>query len=143
MKPGKLIITSALLFTVSLIYAEDKISIGDTYGTWVNADYNERSEVALVIFNPDGSAVGYAKDTDTEISWTAQLTITDSWYDEDGNLWIKREGDLVSGARTYFYYWLEKYSSDGSVWEYVWRGSGYPTEMSLIGGNYEIHYRQD
>jgi hypothetical protein len=143
MKPTTLILVIVLFIAVSISFADDKITIEDTYCAWVNADYNERSESALVIFNPDGSAVGYAKDTDTEIYWTAQLTITDSWRDEDGNLWIKREGNLVYWARTHFEYWLEKYSSDGSVWELVWRESGYPTEMSLIGGNYGIYYRQE
>jgi hypothetical protein len=126
MKTRMFAIVIVLFLAVSLSFAEDKITIEDTYCAWVNADYNERSESALIIFNPDGSAA-----------------ITDSWHDEDGNLWIKREGSLVYWGRPHFYYWLEKYSSDGSVWESVWRGSGYPTEMSLIGGNYGIHYRQE
>jgi len=48
-----------------------------------------------MILNPDQTDVGYAKETDTEPAWIAQYTITDSWYDNEGNLWIKREVTYV------------------------------------------------
>jgi len=141
MKSGKLIITIAFLFTVSLIYAEDKISIGDTYGTWLNADYNFSGQNAKILITPEGIVEEYNKDTDTEPIYRSQRTITASWHDSDGNLWMKcKLVELDMGEKRYE---LDKFSDFGKVWELVWRGSDFPDEMSPIGGSYEIHYRQD
>ena len=78
-----------LFLAVSLSFGEDKISIDDIYGTWVNPDYNEKGQYAKIINNPDGTYEWYSKDTDTEPAWTGQHTITDSWHDRKGNLWVK------------------------------------------------------
>ncbi len=66
----------------------DKITIDDIYGTWVNLDYNYTGQYAKVVINPDGIMIGYAKETDKEAKWIGQFTITDSWHDNEGNLWI-------------------------------------------------------
>ena len=144
MKTRTVVLAIVLLIVVSPSFAEDKISIDDSYGTWVNSDYNEKGQDAKVVINPDGTVVSYAKETDKEPNWTGQFTITDSWHDNEGNLWINREGIAV---KTYdipqYIYLLYKFSNDGTVCELVWSGVDYPTEMSPIGGNYEIHYRQE
>ncbi len=79
-----------------------------------------------------------------------EKTIIGSWYDKEGNLWIKwtifweeerssyKEpvgGDLYS-------YGLFKFSDSGKTRESVRSAQDYPDEMSLIAGNYAIHYRQ-
>ena len=151
MKTRMLILVIILLFTVSVSFAGGKISIEDTYGTWVNADYNEKGQYVKEIDHPDGTYVLYLKLTDTEPTWIGEKTIIDSWYDKEGNLWIKctifweeerssyeRE---VGGQSTS--YRLYKYSDSGKVRESVWSYQDYPDEMSPIGGNYAIHYRQE
>ncbi|MHA2344572.1 MAG: hypothetical protein ACXADW_22170 [Candidatus Hodarchaeales archaeon] len=55
-----------LLLVISLSFAEDKISIEDIYGTWVNSDYNEKGQIAKVVINHDGSEFGYHNETSTE-----------------------------------------------------------------------------
>jgi hypothetical protein len=143
MKFKTLIIVIALLFAASVSFAGDKISIDDIYGTWINSEYKFGMYEAVIILNPDGTIVGYDKETDAEPEYTCQSTITDSWYDNEGNLWIKFDGPGVGVLNPNFYlYWLNKFSHDGTVWESVFSGVDYPTELSLIGGNYIIYYRQ-
>jgi len=143
MNARTLVFMVAIILAVPISFAEDKIEIEDTYGTWVNSDYNEKGQDAKVVINPDGTVVSYAKETDKEPKWTGQFTITDSWHDNEGNLWINREGIAVKTEQmSQYIYLLYKFSNDGTVCELVWSGADYPTEMSPIGGNYEIHYRQ-
>ena len=78
----------------------------------------------------------------TKPSFTFSYTLSDSWYDNEGNFWIKYtfysfEEDGYSG------YIIFKFSDSGKVRESVWSGAKYPDEMSQIGGNYAIHYRQE
>ena len=129
-----------LLFAVSLLFAEDAISIDDIYGTWVNADYNEKAPRAKWIRHNDGTLELYNKVNDNETSYTGKETMTGSWYDEEGNLWTQSITFFNDGSMSYL---LSKYSDSGNVWELVWSEAKYPDEMSPIGGNYSIYYRQE
>ncbi len=140
MKSRMLILVIILLFTVSVSFAGGKISIEDTYGTWVNADYNEKGQFAKVINNPDGTYEMYNKDTDTEPVWKDKYTVTDSWHDRKGNLWVK--STFVNDVTGLTGYKLSKYSKDGTTWENVWSAGDYPAEMSPIAGTHSILYRQ-
>ena len=140
MKTRALVMVIVLLIVVSLLFAEDKISVDNTYGTWVNSDYNEKGQAAKVVSNPDNTFEFYNTETHTETTWTAKITITDSWNDSEGNLWIKfiaywNESDATS-------YYLSKHSNSGTVWEMVGSGIDYPKELSPIAGLYFILYRQ-
>jgi hypothetical protein len=140
-----------VLLAVSVSFAGDKISIDDIYGTWINADYNTKGQMAKVIEHPDGTYDRYLKVTDPEPTWIAEKTITGSWYDEEGNLWVKCTYFFEEERSSYqreeggkiTYYGLYKFSDSGKVRESVWSVQDYPDEMSPIGGNYEIHYRQE
>ena len=142
MKTRMFVLVIILLFAVPSSFAEDKIKIEDTYGTWVNPDYNVSNPAEVIICNPDGTVIGYSKATDTDIDWTHQYTLTDSWYDDEGNLFVQYEADVYRVQTSAHLYFLNKFSDDGTVWEFVWSGVDYPTEVSLIGGNYTIYYRQ-
>jgi hypothetical protein len=145
MKPRVLVLVIALVLVVSLSFAGDKISLDDIYGTWVNSDYNEKAQSAKIVSNPDGTELLYSKETDTEPAWTSESTITDYWYDEEGNLWVKYSWvnkELEASGYTSSGYSLSKYSDSGTVCESVWSQVDYPDEISPIGGNYEIYYRQ-
>jgi hypothetical protein len=143
MKFKTLIIVLALLFAASVSFAGDKISIDDIYGTWVNPDYKFGFAEEVIILNSDGTIVGYQYKTDIAPEYTCQSNIADSWYDNEGNLWIKFDGPCVGILNPNFYtYWLNKFRHDSMVWESVWSEVDYPTEMSPIGGNYVIYYRQ-
>ena len=143
MKTILLVAVIILLFVVTISFAEDQIRIEDSYGTWVNPDYNIANPAEVIICKPDSTLSGYAKATDTDIDWTLQYTITDSWYDEEGNLFVKYEGALDFAQQSSHAYFLNKFSENGDVWEMVWSGVKYPSEVSLIGGSYSIYYRQE
>ena len=146
-----LILVIILLFTVSVSFAGGKISIDDIYGTWVNADYNEKGQYAKEIDHPDGTYDCYQKLTDTEPTWIGEKTIIDNWYDKEGNLWIKWTIFWEEERSSYKQpvgsnpnsYGLFKFSDSGKVRESVRSNKDYPDEMSPIGGNYAIHYRQE
>jgi hypothetical protein len=142
MKPTTLILVIVLFIAVSISFADDKITIEDTYGTWVNPDYEWGIYEEVIILNPDGTIVGYDKETDTEPEYTIQSTITDSWNDNEGNLWIELDGPGVGVFGDFYIYWLNKFSKKGMVWESVFSFVDYPDELSPIGGIYTIYYRQ-
>jgi hypothetical protein len=141
MKTKTLILVVVLFFAVSLLFAEDEISVNDIYGTWVNADYNQKSQYAKWINLPDGTYEVYNKIMGSEKDSSGKQTITDSWYDEEGNLWIQciyeRETDDTVAYVVY------KLSDSGKIRETVWSKVDYPEEMSPIGGEYSLHYRQE
>jgi hypothetical protein len=147
MKTRTFVLLIVLLLVVSLSFAEDKITIEDTYGTWVNSDYNFGMADAVIILNPDGTASGYGEETDTEPASTWIRTIEESWNDSEGNLWIKciSSSGETTGQKCLDQvgYELNKFSNSGLVWECVWMVSGYPKEMSPVAGNYGIYYRQE
>jgi hypothetical protein len=141
MKTKKFALVIVLFLAVLLSFAEDRITIDDIYGAWVNPDYNEKAPAAKWISHEDGSFEIYNKITDNKPSWTGKESITGSWHDKEGNLWI--QFIAVYNEDGYTCYHLSKYSDSGKVWESVWTGARYPEEMSPIGGNYTIHYRQE
>ena len=140
MKTRTLILVIIFLVVISVLFAGKKISIEETYGTWVNSDYNEKGQWAKVINNPDGTYALYNKDTETEPAWTGKYTVTDSWHDRKGNLWVK--STFVTDETGFSGYELSKYSKDGTTWENVWSAGDYPAEMSPIAGTHSILYRQ-
>jgi hypothetical protein len=151
MKARTLILVVILLLATFVLFAGKKISIEEAYGTWVNSDYNEKGQFAKEIDHPDGTYDLYQRLTDTEPTWIGEKTIKDSWYDKEGNLWIKwtifwdeeksSYKRAVGGGGTY--YGLFKFSDSGKVRESVRSAQDHPDEMSPIAGNYAIHYRQE
>jgi len=139
MKARMLLSVIILLLVFSLSFAGDKITIEDTYGTWINSDYNEVYKPAKSIYHSDGTYELYSKVTDTKPAVTGKNTITDSWYDKEGNLLIKNIWVEVGSTG----YGIIKCSDSGKVREYVWSGADYPDEVSPIAGNYWIQYRQE
>jgi len=140
MKTRAFVLTIVLLIAVPLSFADDKISIDDIYGTWVNPDYNEKGQYAKWVDHPDGTYELYSVMDYPEPTYTGKETITGSWYDKEGNLWVRWTYLNTVGE---FGYGLYKFSDSGKVRESVWSESDYPDEMSPIGGNYSIHYRQE
>ena len=142
MKTRKLALLIVLLLMVSLSFADDKISIDDIYGIWINSDYNGNYPPrAKEIHHPEDTSEWYYRVTDSEPGYTFKYTRTDSWHDNEGNLWIKYtwycNEDSTSG------YMIIKLSDSGKTRESVYSEVKYPDEMSPIGGNYAIHYRQE
>ena len=142
MKTRMLVVLIALVLSESVSLSDDEITFEDTYGTWINSDYNtETYGRAKEINHPDGTAEWYYRVTDIKPCYTPKYTIKDSWYDKEGNLWIKCTFFTIEENTTS--YMIFKFSNSGKVRESVWSGAKYPDEMSPIGGNYRIHYRQE
>ena len=139
MKTRMFVLAIVLILVVSLSFA-DEITVDDIYGTWVNADYNEKAPRAKWIRHKNGTLELYNKINDNEPSYTGKETMTGSWHDEEGNLWTQSITVFNHDSMSYL---LSKYSDSGNVWELVWSEAKYPNEMSPIGGNYSIYYRQE
>jgi hypothetical protein len=111
-----------------------------------NVDFSNYFAISYICFicktinNPDGTCELYKKDTDTEPAWIWKYTVTDSWHDRKGNLWVK--STFVTEETGFSGYILSKYSKDGTAWENVWSAADYPAEMSPIAGTHSILYRQ-
>lgn len=74
-----------------------------------------------------------------EQPYIGEFTITESWYDDEGDLWFKNTwGNKDLGGIEYF---LNKISKSGTVWEGCWNGTSYPTEISPIEGECFVYYR--
>jgi hypothetical protein len=141
MKTRTLILVVILIFATIVLFAGKKVTKDVIYGTWVNSEYNETGKEAKWIINPDGTYEAYLSEKDTEPIWTGHFTITDSWHDRKGNLWVKStfddddDADIIVSE-------LSKYSKDGTIWESVRSEGDYPTELSPIVGTHSILYRQ-
>ena len=88
MKSGTLISVIALISVASISLADNTITVEDIYGTWVNQDYKFGFAEDVIIINPDHTIVGYQYKTDVEPAYICQFPIAESWYDNEGNLWI-------------------------------------------------------
>ena len=139
MKTRTYLLIIILLIASSVLFASKKIPVEDTYGTWVNSDYNETGQYAKIILNPDRTLERFFKVTDTEPYCKYKYTITDSWHDHKGNLWIKFSF-ITNSGRTF--YVLSQYNKSGTIMEWVDSEIDYPTEMSPIAGFYGIYNRQ-
>lgn len=118
-------------------------------GTWVNEEYggvsNMRSQ-KLVIF-AEGRELDYRNIPDTEPEFEGRFTLERTWVDEEGSHWYKmryranyypyRETESWGG------YALTRVNAEGAVLEGVNAGAGYPEQMSVIGGDYGVYYRQE
>ncbi len=119
-------------------HVDKKMSIEDIYGTWIS----NTARFAKVILYDDGTWELYEKATDTEPIYTAKMTITDSWYDQEGNLWVKMIIVGKTGDTVHIAYDLDKFHKSGIVWESVWAENDYPDDLSTTAGKYNILYRQ-
>ena len=150
MRTRALMYLSILLLVVTLLVAEDvKKEISETEffevfsGTWINEDYPGGVYYQQKIINySDGMWEEYDFITDDEeYVHYGKYTMDDMWVDSNGDIWFKAQWEcLLHGSK---YFLLGKISNSGTVWEYVYQVSRYPTEISPIEGHYTIRYRQE
>ena len=149
MKSMALIVVLVLFFMSSLIFAEDvKNAISEKEffqvfsDTWVNEDYlGTVYEKQKVINYSDGKWEEYNLIKDAQPYHYGIYTMDAIWVDSNDDIGYKaRRECLVHGTK---YFILGKINNFSTVWEYVWSGVDYPNEVSLIGGNYMIYYRQE
>ena len=146
---GGIICTTILLILANCITIQKaNFTIEDLSGTWINEEYNPIDKVhnPKEVVTADGVVKTYEKLADKEIKSTYKLSIVESWYDENGDIWFKcvweRIGLVAEVAPTNTYYDLNKLSSSGTVWERCSSAVDYPTELSQLEGSYSTHYRQ-
>ena len=122
--------------------------IEDLVGTWINDEYAVigASYSAKEVVTSDGVLKTYDQLTDTKQRNTYKLSIVESWYDENGDIWFKCVWEKIGAAAEvdtiHFFYSINKLSSSGTVWECCWKASDYPTELSLLAGGFTVHFRQ-
>ena len=145
---GIICATMLLIFANCITTQKANFTIEDLSGTWINEEYNAIDRVydPKEVVTADGVVKTYDKLTDKEPNWMYKLSIGESWYDENGDIWFKCVWELTGlvseVSTTNLYYSINKLSSSGTVWECCWKASDYPTEFSQLGGGYTTHYRQ-
>jgi hypothetical protein len=145
---GIICVTILLIFANCITTQKANFTIEDLSGTWINEEYNAIDRVydPKEVVTADGVVKTYDKLTDKEPNWMYKLSIGESWYDENGDIWFKCVWELTGlvseVSTTNLYYSINKLSSSGTVWECCWKASDYPTEFSQLGGGYTTHYRQ-
>jgi hypothetical protein len=117
------------------------------YGVWVNENYNELSENAKYIYNPDGKGLGYEKTTDPEPKKISRFTIEEKWTDKEGNIYYKVLAKWTRPPYEELYatlwYVSVKIHPSGDVMEVVASKDKYYEEIKPdVTGWYMIHYRQ-
>jgi hypothetical protein len=124
------------------------LSIEDLAGTWINEEYDDIAspESAKVVVTADGVLTTYYRIADKKVRSTFEISIVESWYDENGDIWFKsvweRIGALAEVTHTNIYYSINRLSNSGTVWERCDQASDYPTELSQIAGALRIHFRK-
>jgi hypothetical protein len=118
---------------------KERFAIEEIAGTtWINTEYKAccgRAEITTA-----GMMNFYSLTMPDEPPYRNQYTITENWCDKKGDLWFKSAWvDPDTGEKWYL---LSKINKSGTVWEGCWRGSGYPTELSVLEGTLFIYYRQ-
>ena len=149
MKSVALVVVLILFFMAPLLFAEDvKNAISEKEffqvfsGTWVNEDYLGASDQRQKIINySDGRWEEYNLITDDEYYHHGKYIMDDMWVDSNDDIWYQARSECLVHDTKYFV--LGKISNFDTVWENVWSGVDYPSEVSLIGGNYRIYYRQE
>jgi hypothetical protein len=60
--------------------------IDQTYGTWINSDYNYSGQNAKIIITPEGIVEEYNMVTTKDLIYRSKRSITESWYDGVRNI---------------------------------------------------------
>ncbi len=115
--------------------------------TWVNAEYDGNYYlVAKIEIYPDGRELDYLRVSDTIPEWEGRPTDEEKWIDAEGNHWYKGRGfwheyRTKQGEQELFF--LSKVNPSGTVLESVVAQADYPEELSPVGGQYGIWYKQE
>ena len=139
--------------TTKKAYAQEKPTIKDLVGTWIN----EEMMWDKLVVEPDGAWFYYKRTTDKFPRYEGMITFRDSWIDENGNKYIKTHtlGYVFEEPRFHFFD-LNRLNKAGTVWEFnsyedfEYRSEKddvpekYPTEIDPhpTDSVYRIYYRQ-
>jgi hypothetical protein len=115
-------------------------------GTWVNEKYDGTFyTTAKIVILPDGRELDYLRVSDTTPQWEGRSTSEEEWIDAEGNYWFKGHGiwhDYGTNQNEQEWFFLSKINASRTVLESVTSGADYPEELSPIGGQYSIYYKQ-
>lgn len=138
---GILFAVTSFVLVTCVSTPKTKFAIEDLAGTtWFNEEYAPSSGSDKATITADGMMKFYSSMIAAEPPWIEKYTITESWYDNKGDLWFKNIWEEMDTGDKF--YVLSRISKSGTVWEGCWRGSDYPTELSPIEGTYFIYFRQ-
>lgn len=113
------------------------------YGIWVNEEYGSFGQY---VYNPDGTALSYAKVGDIDPRAQCQCTIEEKWTDGEGNTyykvlenWDAFPYDELDGSEWYF---IHRINPSGDVKFSVSSMHEYADEFADPIGRFHIHYLQ-
>ncbi len=131
------------------VYAQEKPSVEDIAGTWVNTDM----KTDKFIMKTDGTWVDYQYLTVDKPSYTGTFTIDDSWVDKKENKYFKIHSIMEEGLGVHsFHVWklnesgttleinshTDHFYREGDTKKYPAGINPHPTDSY-----YRIYYRQE
>ena len=140
-------VTTLLIFATCVTTQKANISIEDIAGTWINEEYNHIASPisAKVVVTADGVLKTYDLIEDEKHGFTFKLSIVESWYDENGDIWFRAVSELIgpeSEFRPYTHYILNRLSDSVTIWKRCGSTVEYPTELSKLAGSLSVYFRQ-
>jgi hypothetical protein len=113
----------------------------DLVGTWINSEYDRTGEnEAKMTVDADGKELVYYKIADKEPAHTGRIAVTESWHDFRGNAWLKVVCTFDDiGIKLYG---LTRLGNHGREWEGCYSQVRFPSKLTPIEGEHEIHFRQ-
>jgi hypothetical protein len=119
------------------------------FGTWISEERDKSERTTFYgrfVISQDLHELDYKHISDTEPIEEGWLTPEKTWIDGAGNHWYKLRsvGWVYPGkAGRIEGFFLCRISADGKMIESVWMESGYPDDITPLGPDYSIYYRQN
>jgi hypothetical protein len=114
-------------------------------GTWINTEYRGGygGQMQKYVFEQWGYYEAFTKVESNDFMYRGIFYIIDKWTDSNGNTLCKTIArPSIHSTPSYE---LDRFSKDGSTWEYIVGSLGFPSESELNPDNsrYSIYYRQE
>ena len=115
----------------------------ELYGNWFNSEYNDSIRAARHIINADGTIQLHTTDDSPRVVAIHLYTITDKWYDSEGNIWYKQVWIYKTAYRTLdTIYEIVRISNSGKTLELIFSEYDFPKGITADHPHYRIYYRQ-
>jgi hypothetical protein len=142
MKSIALVLVITLIFTASVSFTEDKISIEPVVGTWINTDYDKIDKWGKFIIKSDFTIEAFDDPARGALPATFTFIVDESWSDAEGNIYYKVTIKRPGYGRITYELW--KLHSSQKVLESMAGAFAveHPKAIKPGHASYNIHYRQ-
>jgi len=146
----KSLIAGFILISTVFFFTTGNYAIGENeyvptkneeiYGTWVNPNYTKIWFPQKITIKPGGIYEYYIGRLDLVPTYKNSYTLTAKWIDSEGNVWYRMiwKWKVTDQAR----YELDKFSTSGQNWEFIYSFDDYPAAIDPNYANYHIYHRR-